>query len=166
MSSTRITSFLVGLTLAYLTLGSNALAGTTTATELTYAREVGTSSTLYDILAGNSIERVMDVLRPAGSGNFFLKLTLSDEAEFAAGGLPVAGDLAQTAGTPAGNVTVSLLTAVADGDTFVEWFVLVGPSTFTAFPTLRVDTSGWRIRDVDNVLGGGDTHYPGNDHNP
>ena len=157
MTSTRLTSFAVCLSLAWFLLAGNVWAGTTVATELVYAREVGTLGTLYDIPAGNSIVRVMGVLRQAASGNFFLRLTLSDNAEFAAGGLPVAGDLTQTAGTPAGNLSITVSTAAADGATTVEWTVIVGPGDFTALPTLRLDTSAWRIRDVDNILGGGGT---------
>ena len=71
--------------------------------------------------------------------------------------MPVAGDLTQTAGAPAGNLAVTILTAPVDGDTSVEWLVIVGPGNFTTSPTLTLDTSGWRIRDVDNVLGGGGT---------
>ncbi len=157
MSSTQLTSFAVCLSLAWLLQAGNIRASTTTATELSYAREVGALGTLYDIPAGNGIVRVMGVLRQAASGNFFLRLTLSDNAEFAAGGLPVAGDLTQTAGAPGGNVAITIPTAAADGDTSVEWSVVVGPGNFTTFPTLSVDTSAWRIRDVDNVLGGGGT---------
>ena len=107
MSSTRLNSFVVCLGMACLVLAGNVRAGTTMATELTYAREVGALGTLYDIPAGNGIGRVMGVLRQAASGNFFLRLTLSDNAEFAAGGLPVAGDLTQTAGAPGGNVAIT-----------------------------------------------------------
>ena len=84
MSSTRLTSFIVCLGLACLMRVGNARAGTTMATELTYAREVEALGTLYDIPAGNTIKREMAVLRPAASGNFFLRLTLSDNAEFTA----------------------------------------------------------------------------------
>jgi hypothetical protein len=106
----------------------------------------------------------MAVPSQTASVTFFLRLTLSDNAEFAAGGLPVAGDLTQTAGVPSGNVVVTLFTAAADGDTSVEWLVIVGPGNFTTSSTLTVDTSGvedqrcrycswWR------------RYHPGNDHN-
>ncbi len=98
MNSTRITSFVICLGLACLMLTGNALAGTTTATELKYATEVGVADTVYTIPAGNTIVRVMAVLRQSASGNFFLKVTLGSNAQFATGGLPVLGDLTQTAG--------------------------------------------------------------------
>lgn len=65
MSSTRLTSFLVCLGLAWILQAGSVRAGTTTATELVYAREVGSLGTLYDIPAGNGIGRVMGVLRQA-----------------------------------------------------------------------------------------------------
>ena len=156
MTSTRITSFVICLSLACLMLTGNALAGTTTAKELTYATEVGVANTVYTIPAGNTIVRVMAVLRQAASGNFFFRVTLGSNSEFATGSFPVAGDLTQTAGVPGSNVTITLPTAVADGDTFVEWSVIVN-ADFTGFPTFTVDTATWTIKDVDNVLGGGGT---------
>ncbi len=154
MNSTRITSFVVCLSLACLVLTGTALASKTTATEVTYAREVGALNAVYTTPAGNIVTRAMTVLRQAASGNFFLRLTLSGNAEFEAAGLPVAGDLTQTAGTPASNITVTIPTAVADGDTSVEFSIVV-VADFTVFPTFTIDTGAWRIRDVDNVLGGG-----------
>ena len=121
MNSTRITSFVysICLGLACLMLTGNVLASKTTATEVTYAREVGALKAVYTTPVGNTVTRAMTVLRQSASGNFFLRLTLSDNAEFNAGGLPVAGDLTQTAGTPGGNITVTIPTPVADGDTSV-----------------------------------------------
>lgn len=159
MNSTRITSFVICLGLACLMLTGNALASATVATEVTYAREVGATNAVYVAPSTNKITRAMTVLRQSASGNFFVKLTLSGNAEFAnlgSGTVPVAADLTQTAGTPAINVTVTIPSAVADGDTFVEFSIVVN-ADFTAFPTFTIDTGGWNIRDVDNVLGGGGT---------
>jgi len=153
MYSTRINSFGVCFVLVCLVLTGNALAGTTTATEVTYAREVAATNAVFTIPAGNRIERSMFTL---SLGNFFLRVGLGQNSEFNLTGLPVAADLTQTGGLPAGNVVVTLPTAPADGDTFVDFLVSV-TATFTTFPTFTVDTSGWEIQDVDNVLGGGGT---------
>ena len=156
MTSTRITSFVICLGLACLMLTGNALASKTVATEVTYAQEVGALKAVYITPSGNKITRAMTVMRTADSGNFFLKVTLSDNAQFGNAGLPAAGDLTQTAGTPADNVTVTRSTAAADGDTFVEYSVVV-KANFTVLPTFTLTTDLWAIIDVDNVLGGGGT---------
>jgi len=83
MHSTRFTRIAVWLVHVCLILTGNALAGTTTATEVTYAREVGATDAVYTIPAGNSIERAMFVLRPGGGpGDFFLRVELGKNSEF------------------------------------------------------------------------------------
>ena len=156
MNSTRITSFVICLGLACLMLTGNALASKTVATEVTYAQEVGALKALYITPSGNTITRTMTVLRQAASGNFFLKITLSNNAQFGNTGLPVVGDLTQTAGTPSDNVTVTLPTAAKEGDTSVEYSVVV-KADFTVYPTLTLATDAWAIIDVDNVMGVGGT---------
>ena len=52
MNSTRIISFTLCLGLACLLMMGNALAGTTEATEVKYAREVGGANTQYVIPSG------------------------------------------------------------------------------------------------------------------
>ena len=135
-------------------LTGNTLASKTTATEVTYARELGALNAIYTLPVGNTLTRAMTVLRQAASGNFFLRVTLSGGAVFTPGGLPLAGDLTQTAGTPVSNLTVTIPTAVVEGDTSVEFSIVV-VADYTVFPTLTITTSGWRVKDVSNVLGGG-----------
>ena len=155
MHATRFIRLVVSLGMACFILTGSALAGTTTATEVTYAREVGTAGTIFTIPAGNSIGRSMDLLRAGGGfGDFFVTVSLSSNAEFDGASLPVPADLAQSGGLPAGNVVVTLPSAPADGDTSVEFFVGVTAS-FTTFPSFTLDISGWAIQDVGNVLGGG-----------
>ncbi len=79
MNSTRIKWFAGCLTLVGLMLTGNVLAGTTTATEVTYAREVGVSNAVYHLPAGNTVARLMNVVRGTGV-NFFVDVTLSDGA--------------------------------------------------------------------------------------
>ena len=94
MTSTRIRLFAVCLTLVGLILTGNALAGTTTATEVTYAREVGTTNALVTIPGAVFMTRVVAVLRPGGGpGNFFLRVGLDQNSELDGTGLPVAADL-------------------------------------------------------------------------
>ena len=151
----RLTWFAVCLGLPCLMLTGNALAGTTTATEVTYAREVGTINALATIPGAVSMTRALAVLRTGGGpGNFFLRVGLGQNAEFDGTGLPAAGDLTQTGGLPAGNVVVAIPSAPADGDTFVDFLVSITADFMTA-PTFTVDASGWVIQDVDNLLGGG-----------
>ncbi len=157
MNSTRIRLFSVCLTLVGLMLTGNALAGTTTAAEVTYAREVGTTNALVTIPGAVLMTRVVGVLRTGGGpGNFFLRVGLGQNSELDGTGLPVAADLTQTGGLPAANVVVTIPSAPADGDTFVDFLVSI-TADFTTFPTFTVDASGWVIQDVDNVLGGGGT---------
>ena len=156
MNPTRFTRHAVTLGMACLILTGTALAGTTTVTEVTYAREVGRDDTVYTIPAGNSIERAMSLLRSGdGSGDFFVAVSLGNNAEFDGTGLPVAADLTQSGGLPAGNVVITLPTTPTDGDTSVEFFVDV-TATFTSFPSFTLDTSGWAIQDPDSLyLSGG-----------
>ncbi len=96
MNSTWCTRFAVSLGMAYLIL-IPALAGTTTTTEVTYAREVGTTNALVTIPGAVFMTRVMAVFRPGGGpGNFFLRVGLGQNSEFDGTGLPVAADLTQT----------------------------------------------------------------------
>ena len=158
MNPTRLTRNAVSFGMACLILTGTALAGTTTVTEeVTYAREVGTKRTIYTIPAGNSIERRMTLLRSGGGpGDFFLTVSLGNSAEFDVVSPPMADDLTQSEGLPAGNATITLAAAVSDGDTSVEFFVALTAS-FTTFPSFSLDTSEWRVRDVSNVLGEGGT---------
>ena len=153
MNATRFTGFAVCLGLACLMLTENALAGTTTTTEVTYAREVGKDDAIYTLLPANTAERAMNVIRSV-SQDFTLRVSLSDNAQFATPTLPAAGDLTLTT-TGGGAVTVSITDGGAN-DTFVLYLVDV-TTAFTAFPTFTLTTTGWTIRDVDNVLGGGGT---------
>ena len=83
MNSTRIISFTLCLGLACLLMMGNALAGTTEATEVKYAREVGGAGTQYAIPAGNSIVRTLSILP---SASFFVKISLDGNAEFTSAG--------------------------------------------------------------------------------
>ena len=59
----------------------------------------------------------MTLLRSGGgAGDFFVTVSLGNNAEFDAASLPVPADLAQSGGLPAGNVVVTLPSAPADGD--------------------------------------------------
>ena len=132
MNSTRIISFTLCLGLACLLMMGNALAGTTKVSEeIEYAREVGSSGTQYVIPAGNTIVRTLAILP---SASFFLKVSLDGNAEFDSegdGGLPAeTGDLMQTAGL--GSTDITRLGTPEDGDTFVEYLVIVS----TAFRQL------------------------------
>ena len=69
--------------------------------------------------------------------------------------MPAAGDLTLTT-TGGGAVTISIADGGANGDTFVLYLVDI-TTGFTTFPTFTLTTTGWKIRDVDNVLGGGGT---------
>ena len=157
MNSTpfRLTWFAAAacLGLASFMLTGNVLAGTTTTTEVTYAREVGKDDAIYTLPA-NTAERAMNVIRST-TQNFTLGVSLSDNAEFATPTLPAAGDLTLTT-TGGGAVTISIADGGANGDTFVLYLVDI-TTGFTTFPTFTLTTTGWKIRDVDNVLGGGGT---------
>ena len=99
----------------------------------------------------------MSVLRVGGGpGNFFIRVTLEDGAEFDEddGTAPVLGDVTQTDGLPAGNIGVTIVAGGTDEDTFVDFLIDV-PLDFTAFPTFEIDTDGWGVADEDNVLGDG-----------
>ena len=67
MHSTRIKWFVVCLGLACLMLGGGVLAGHTTATEVTYPREVGASNAVHSLPTGNTVARLMNVLRGTGA---------------------------------------------------------------------------------------------------
>jgi hypothetical protein len=152
MNSTRIISFTLCLGLACLLMMGNALAGTTEAAEVEYAREVGGADTQYTIPNGNMIMRTLSILP---SASFFLKVSLDGNAEFdnevAGGLLPANDDLMLSAGGRA-----ELFGVPEDGATSVEYLVTAG-SNFTQYPVLTFDTGGWGIEDPDNVLGGGGT---------
>ncbi len=106
---------------------------------------------VINILA-NTVTRTMGVLRSGGgSADFFLKVSLGGNAEFATDGLPLAVDLTQTGGSPAANVAIRLVIGGTDGETFVDFIVDI-TVLFTNLPTFTLDTSGWNIRDVDNLL--------------
>ena len=83
MNSTRIISFTLCLGLACLLMMGNALAGTTEATEVKYAREVGGAGAQYVIPTGNTIMRKLSVLP---SASFFVKISLDGNAEFSSTG--------------------------------------------------------------------------------
>ena len=163
MNSTRIISFTLCLGLACLLVTGNAVGQTTSADDVSYAREAGAADVQYTLPAGNLITHTMVVLRVGGgSGNFVLRVTLDAGMEFdgAGGGfvLPLADDLTQTAGAPPDNVIVTLPVAPVDGDTFVDFQVGV-TADFSTFPSFTLDpgTAGWTVRDASNTLGGGGT---------
>ncbi len=157
MNSTRIISFTFCLGLACLLLTGNAVAQSTSADDLSYAREAGAADVLYTIPAGNLITHTMSVLRVSGgSGNFFVRITLDGGAVFDGSSLPAVGDLTQTGGLPGASVTVTLPVPPSDGDTFVDYQVAVTQS-FTTFPSFTLATPTWVIQDVSNTLGGGGT---------
>ena len=154
MNSTRIISFTLCLGLACLLMMGNALAGKTEVSgEIKYAREVGGAGTQYVIPTGNTIVRTLSILP---SASFFLKVGLDGNAEFNSEGdgeLPEDGDLTQTV-VGADNTTISRLGTPDDGDTSIEYLVIVD-EPFTNFPVFTFDTRNWGIEDPDNVLGGG-----------
>ena len=55
-----------------------------------------------------------------------------------------------------GNTGITRLGTPEDGDTSVEYLVLV-TQDFMNFPVFTFNTAGWGIEDPDNVLGGGGT---------
>jgi len=145
--------FAICLSLACLFLTGNVLAEGVTATTIVPLGDCspGMPGRVINIPA-NSVTRAMGVLRVGGgTGDFFLRVILGGNAQFATGGLPVAGDLTQTGGSPAANVAIRLVIGGMDGETFVEFIVEIN-ADFTFFPTFTLDTSGWKIRDVDNLL--------------
>ena len=156
MNSTRIISFTLCLGLACLLMMGNALAGTTEATEVKYAREVGGAGTQYVIPTGNSIVRTLSILP---SASFFVKVSLDGNAEFdseGGGGLPEDGDLMADGGVASGeSAQTSLLKDPEAGDTSVEYLVRVDGDTFDGLPVFSFNTEGWVIKDPDDVLGGG-----------
>ena len=142
----------LGLACLMLT-GRGALAGTTTATEATYAREVGTPGATYT-LPGTTATRTMNVIRGV-SQDFALRVSLGQKALFVTGRFPAAGDLTLTT-TGGGAVATSIVGGGTNGDAFVTYLVDV-TTGFTSFPTFTLTTTGWTIIDGDNVLGGGGT---------
>jgi len=156
MHSTRIISFTLCLGLACLLLMGNALAGTTTATEVDYATEVGAAGTTYDLptAAAGTVDRLMNVLRGTG-GDFFVDVTLGDGALWDATIPPDGFELTFTDITPA-FYTVTLLGTPA-GSATATYSVVVTNGTPVAFPTGTFDGTGVGVEDVNNVLGGGGT---------
>jgi hypothetical protein len=120
----------------------------TDATEVEYAREVGEEDAEYT-LPMNTVAREMGVLRSMGD-SFVVTVALSDNAEFVSGvdrdDLSMTGTNYERASLPGGDVD--------DKDTEVEFLVEV-IMTEVMFPTITINTMGWVIRDVDDVLGGG-----------
>ncbi len=155
MNSTRIISFTFCLGLACLLLTGTAVAQSTSADNLSYAREAGAADVLYTIPAGNLITHTMSVLRVSGgTGNFFFRVTLDAGATFDGTGLPIATDLTQTGGLPGASIVVTLPIGPVDGDTFVDFQVAV-TQDFTTFPSFTLATGGWIIQDDSNTLGSG-----------
>jgi len=147
---TRMSTFTICLGLAYLFLTGNVLAGTTATTvvELGDCSPGGPNRVIT--VPANTVTRAMDVLRVI---DFFMTVTLGSGFEFATGTLPVNGDLALTT-AGGGAVTIFIVTGGGNGDTSVDYLVVINPS-FTSFPTFTLTTTGWTVRDVNNLLAGG-----------
>ena len=150
---TRMSTFAICLGLACLFLTGSGLAGTTATTIINLDCQPGAPNRVITVPT-NSVTRTMAVLRPAGVGIFSLRVSLGGNALFDGASLPVAADLTQTGGLPAGNVGITIVAGGNDGDTSVDFSVQV-TADFTTVPTFTLDTSGWTIRDVDNLLAEG-----------
>ena len=154
MTSTRITSFVICLGLACLMLTGSVLAGTTKVTaEVPYAREVGKANRIYTLPA-NTVTRTMSVLRASGE-NFFVDISLSGNALWDASGPPVDTSLVFGTTAPA-TYTVALVGTSADKAKAVFSVTIAGTAPL-AFPVGTFTTTGLKVKDVDNVLGGGGT---------
>jgi hypothetical protein len=136
---------------AFLALTGSALAGTTATTAVTYAREVSAVNQVYT-LPGTTTTRAMAVIRNA-TQDFFVDVSLGQGALFTGAGLPVAGDLTLSVAA-GGVVTSTVVSGGTAGASTVRFFVDI-TTAFTGLPTLALDTNGWMIRDVNNVLGAG-----------
>ena len=152
MRFNRIESFALCLGLALLLMTGSAMAGTVTATDVTYAREQAYPGRTYTLPAGNTIAHKMGVIRNS-SQDFFVDLSLSSGAF--AGGLAT-DDLTLTV-IPAGGYVVSII-GPTTGSTirfYVNVVVDPGPQPPTVTESVTFDTSGWLVTDSNDVLGGG-----------
>jgi hypothetical protein len=128
-------------------------AGTTSGSTTVYAREFGASGRFYT-LPDSTVTRAAGFIRST-SGDFFLDVTLGNGAKFVSGGLPTSGNLALTT-EGGGAVQIRLLEGGTDGSTSATYFVDV-TNAFTSPPTFTLTTTGWKIRDSDNVIGNSGT---------
>ncbi|PYV17368.1 MAG: hypothetical protein DMG07_05960, partial [Acidobacteria bacterium] len=125
-------------------------AGTTSGVTVVYAREFAAANGIYT-LPENTITRSVGVIR-GFAADFFIDVTLGNGATFASGGLPASGNLTLTTAA-GGSVAVTLVSGASDGSSAAAYFVDV-VSSFTGFPTFTLTTTGWKVRDTANVLGG------------
>ena len=82
-----------------------------------------------------------------------MRVSLGSGFEFTTGTLPASTDLSlNVAG--GGAIAVTKVAGGADGDTSVAFFVDITTS-FTGLPTFTLTTTGWTLRDVNNLLAEG-----------
>ena len=149
MHSTRILSITLCLALACLLLTADALAGSTSASVKSYAKEVAQVNQAYTLpalnAANNWITRSMSVTRGVGQ-NFNIILTLGQGAEFLSGNLPEDGDVTLAPGTggacdAAGCASGAIVAGGKDGDTTVTYLITVGGAApgIDEFPKFHFD---------------------------
>jgi len=155
MNSTRITSFVICLGLTCLMLTGSALAGTTTVVaEVNYSRETGAAAAVYTLPA-NTVTRAMNVVRDA-TEDFVMKVTLGNGFTFSSVLLPKGADLTLTTASGCVVNASTVLAGGTSGDAFVDFFVDI-TTACTGFPTFTLTTTQWRVNDVTNVIGAGNT---------
>jgi hypothetical protein len=140
---------------AFALLAGSALAGTTTATAIAFARELGQANQVYVIPAGITIIRGMGIARTQ-SQDLFLDVTLVGGATFSAtggGALPDPGNVTMT-GAPA-SFTITKVGGGYEGSSSVRFFVNVLNLDMQQLGVATIAAGGWGIMDPTNVLGGG-----------
>jgi hypothetical protein len=148
MRSNRVLSLALCLGVIFLTLVGSALAGTTTAADINYARELGALNVAYTIPAGNTIVRNTSVIRSAVQ-DFFVDLSLTNSATF---GADITSGAAVTVTGGAGVFTVTKVGAASVvGTSTVRFFVDITTAA-DALITVSINTSGFVIRDVAGRL--------------
>ena len=150
MNSTRILFFAFCLGLACLLLTGSAVAGTTAATDVTYAVETGAAGTIYTLPASTPT-RLMNVLHGVG-GDFFLDIALENGALWDASSPPVGGEVV-CAPLATSVYTITLIGTPA-GSATATYSVIITVSTPVTFPTCTFTATGLAVTDVDGVLAG------------
>jgi len=149
---TRISTFTICLGLACLFLTGNVLAGTTATTVVELGDCTPGGPNRVITVPANTVTRQMNVVR-TNAQNFIMRVSMGSGLEFATGTLPANSDL--TLGIAGGGtIVVTKVAGGTDGDTSVDFLVDITTS-FTSFPRLDLDTTGWTLRDVNNLLAGG-----------
>lgn len=145
---TKLSTFAICLGLVCLFLTGSGLAGTTSTTVINLDCTPGIPGRVITVPA-NTVTRAMNVVRNINQ-DFIIRLTLSSGSEFLTPTLPASIDLSLSV-AGGGAMTPTIITGGTGGDTSVDYLVDITTS-FTSFPTLELDTTGWTIRDGNNLL--------------